>query len=290
MNKFKTKTQFLLNRNWIDAQANNNKGINKCFNEIDTYDKKEENSEDNMPLEISDEELIDMDPELLLTLQKYLKDRRSRHPAPLSETGVPPTEYLPASFNNNLKRESGQITVIKSWHFEAANALFEEVEGSDGLFLGSRISQDGRTYIGRHWKITDQLRKVMSISASLGFPKLWRPNHPQDSYLLGNENYLMGSHHISCSKTHDSPWIFALGSECLSNVGGRQFIKEISFNKIYGELIDKCLSQKTGEKMYQHLGKIEPGSYKIQRGGGHNFTIHPDDFEIVITYIAKSIS
>ena len=31
--------------------------------------------------------------------------------------------------------------------------------------------------------------------------------------------------------------------------------------------------------MYLHNGRIQPGHFKVQRGGGRNFTIHPNDFE-----------
>ena len=77
MDQYKKKSQFLLDDEVVDSLKEMMDEENTCFNENRFYDKKKENSEDNMPLEISDEELIDMEPELLLSLQKYLKERRA---------------------------------------------------------------------------------------------------------------------------------------------------------------------------------------------------------------------
>ena len=290
MTKYIKNNQFLLAGKVLDNSNSLSKEKNTCFKEKYFYDKNKENSEDNMPLEISDAELLDMDPELLLSLQKYLKDRRAQHPqVPLKEDA---TSALVANTSSKTTISEGtELVTIKSWDISsAANATLDEVEGPDGLYLGSRVTQDGRTYIARNWKITEQLKKFILIAIDVGFQKLWRTNHPMDSYLLGNENYLMGCHHISCSRTHDSPWVFALGAESLSNVGGRQMIKEVTFNKIYGDMIQRALSEKGGRDMYLHNGRIQPGHFKVQRGGGRNFTIHPDDFETILPYLAKSIT
>ena len=42
--------------------------------------------------------------------------------------------------------------------------------------------------------------------------------------------------------------------------------------------------------MYLHNGRIQPGHFKVQRGGGRDFTVHPDDFETILPYLAKSIT
>ena len=288
MTKYIRNNKFLLAGKVLDNSNSLSKEKNTCFKEKYFYDKNKENSEDNMPLEISDAELLDMDPELLLSLQKYLKDRRAQHPqVPLKEDA---TSALVANTSSKTTISEGtELVTIKSWDISsAANATLDEVEGPDGLYIGSRVTQDGRTYIARNWKITEQLKKFILIAIDVGFKKLWRTNHPMDSYLLGNENYLMGCHHISCSRTHNTPWIFALGAECFSNVGGRQIIKEVTFNKIHGDLIRELLEKKGGKDMYLHNGRIQPGYFKIQRGGGRNYTIHPDDFEAVIKFISNS--
>ena len=71
-----------------------------------------------------------------------------------------------------------------------------------------------------------------------------------------------------------------------SNVGGRQIIKEVTFNKIHGDLIRELL-EKNG-KACTFTMDVSAGYFKIQRGGGHNYTIHPDDFEAVIKFISNS--
>ena len=91
-----------------------------------------------MPLEISDAELLDMDPELLLSLQKYLKDRRAQHPqVPLKEDA---TSALVANTSSKTTISEGtELVTIKSWDISsAANATLDEVEGPDGLYLGSK--------------------------------------------------------------------------------------------------------------------------------------------------------
>ena len=37
---------------------------------------------------------------------------------------------------------------------------FDEVETNEGKFLGTRISQDDKTYIARNWKITEEVKKM----------------------------------------------------------------------------------------------------------------------------------
>ena len=71
MDQYKKKSQFLLDDEVVDSLKEMMDEENTCFNENRFYDKK--NSEDNMP-QISDEELIDMEPELSV-LQKF-KERR----------------------------------------------------------------------------------------------------------------------------------------------------------------------------------------------------------------------
>ena len=64
-------------------------------------------------------------------------------------------------------------------------------------------------------------------------------------------------------------------------------IKEV-FNKIYGDIIQRALSEKGGKDIGLHNGRIQPGHFKVQRGGGlYN---HPDDFETILPYLAKSIT
>ena len=235
--------------------------------------------ENLMGIDISDDELLNMDPELLLKIQSYLKEYREKKKneenlAPSVEESVTVPEHI-----------SDDLTVLRTWKIEEADALFEEVETKQGKFLGTRITQDGRTYIARKWKMTEQVKEILLKSVETGFPKFWRYGQPQDSYFTGGSNYLKGSHHISCSSRHDDPWVFALGAESLGKEKGEQKVKEVTFNKIYELYWDSAL---TGEVQDPTEGPLEEGKYKIQKFGGRCFSMHPKDFGKVIEYFAEN--
>jgi len=233
-----------------------------------------------MGIEITDDELLSMDPQLLLELQRYLKDYRDNHRVVVEkrETVVEPSI--------SKHDDDASLKVLSNW--ELSNALFEEVEDVTGKFLGTRVTQDNVTYIARRWRMTDQLKTILSGSAELGFDKFWRFNHPQDSYLKNNVNYLKGCHHISCSVTHDSPWIFALGAESLSRRLGNQIVKEITFNRVYGDFLESAVKNIKNPLQLTN-GELQRGTYKIQKGGGKCFTTHPDDFDELINYFAEHL-
>ena len=138
-----------------------------------------------MGIEITDDELLSMDPQLLLELQRYLKDYRDNHRVVVEkkETVVEPSI--------SKHDDDASFKVLSTW--ELSNALFEEVEDVTGKFLGTRITQDNVTYIARRWRMTDEVKTILSTSAGLGFDKFWRFNHPQESYLMGNVNTLKGA-------------------------------------------------------------------------------------------------
>ena len=233
-----------------------------------------------MGIEITDDELLSMDPQLLIELQRYLKDYRDNHRVVVEriETVVEPSIS---------KHDNGSsLKVLSNWELSAA--LFEEVEDMTGKFLGTRVTQDNVTYIARRWRMTDEVKTILATSAELGFDKFWRFNHPQDSYLEGNGNYLKGCHHISCSSTHDSPWIFAMGAESLSRRLGNQVVKEIVFNRVYGDIFDSAV------KNIQHPlqltnSELQRGTYKIQKGGGKCYPTHPADFPELIKYFSENL-
>ena len=103
-------------------------------------------------------------------------------------------------------------------------------------------------------------------------------------YFLGSKNYLKGSHHIGCSLSHFDPWIFVLGAECLSKKSGLQTVKEITFNKNVGHLVQECLNVEYSEPQIE--GDIKRGRFRVQTNGGHNYTTHKDDFEKIINHVA----
>ena len=233
-----------------------------------------------MGIEITDDELLSMDPHLLLELQRYLKSYRDHHGTVVEKrkTFVEPS----------ISKHDDDVSLKVLSHWELSNALFEEVEDATGRFLGTRVAQDNVTYIARRWRMTDEVKTILTASAELGFDKFWRFNHPQNSYLEGNVNYLKGCHHISCSASHDSPWIFALGAESLSRRRGNQVVKEITFNSNLELYIDSAIAP-DGEFVHslEPEQKLAPGSFKIQKGGGKNLSTHPDDFGRIVKYIAQ---
>lgn len=234
-----------------------------------------------MGIEITDDELLSMDPQLLLQLQQHLKDRREKYGAPDHHD-----EAFPHSKGKqNLSTEG--LTVRSKWELD--DASFEEVEDASGRYLGTRINQNGVTYIARDWKMTNEVKSILTTSAELGFNKFWRDNHPQSSYYEGRENYLKGCHHIGCSITHDrKSWVFVLGAESLSTQRGLQKVKEITFNINCENYVD-CAASDDNNPMRRTEGELVPGSFKLQKGTGKNLTTHPDDFERIISYIAKNM-
>ena len=236
--------------------------------------------EKDMPITISDEELISMEPELLLSLQKFLKEYRNKKP----------TEIL-TNVNEVISKKENSLDdgliIIKSWYSEINEAQFDEVETTEGKFLGTRISQDGKSYIARNWKITEEVKTIIIKAAKSGFSKLWRQNHPQDRYFYNGPDYLKGSHHIGFSKSHSSPWLFVLGGESLSRIGGIQRVKEITFNKFFGEIMksDPNLTNQSTTDYSESI--VETKHFKIQHGGGKNYTTHPNDFDYLIDLMDK---
>ena len=233
-----------------------------------------------MGIEITDDELLSMDPELLLELQRYLKSHRDHHGTVVEKRKT----FVEPSISKHDDEVS--LKVLSDW--ELSNALFEEVEDATGRFLGTRVAQNNVTYIARRWRMTDEVKTILTTSAELGFDKFWRFNHPQDSYLEGNVNYLKGCHHISCSASHDSPWIFALGAESLSRRLGNQVVKEITFNRVYDDVLDNAVKDITNPLELTD-GELQCGTYKIQKGGGKCYTTHPTDFQKLIDYFAEHL-
>jgi hypothetical protein len=250
------------------------------------FQKIGDNSENNlnygleiMGIEISDDELLAMEPRLLLELQQYLKDYRGKNGKDRI-TNAQEHRFLDHSLAHP------ELNVLSEW--KLADATFEEVELPSGKFLGTRVKQNNVCYIARNWKMTAEVKKILQTAADLGFNKFWRFNHPQNSYHEGNVNYLKGSHHIGCSKRHDSNWIFVLGAESLSKQNGSQKVKEITFNRLE-PYIDIALSE-DGQPVTASEGELVEGTFKIQKGGGKCITTHPSDFERIIKYIAEHCS
>lgn len=181
------------------------------------------------------------------------------------------------------------LTVLKSWSLPNVGAQFDEVESPLRNFLGTRITQDEITYIGRNWKLTEEVKGILSKAADLGVSKFLRKKQPQNSYHLGGKRYYFGCPHIGCSKPHSDDWIFALDTKCLPPKKGEKKIKSITFNKKFVALVREALNeninyQKPIDDPFNILGR-----YEIEKGAGENIITHPDDFNVIIEYIAKKL-
>ena len=114
-----------------------------------------------MGIEITDDELLSMDPKLLLELQRYLKNFRDHHATVVKkrETLVEPSI--------SKHDDDVPLKVLSDW--ELSNAIFEEIENTTGRFLGTRVTQDNVTYIARQWRMTGEVKTILTTSAELGF-------------------------------------------------------------------------------------------------------------------------
>ena len=102
-----------------------------------------------MGIEITDDELLSMDPKLLLELQAFLKEHRKAK-AESQIKDVP-----------NVEIANNQLTSISNWAL--AGAVLDEVEDSYGRYLGIRVTQNNVTYIARNWRMTDEVKQIFGM-------------------------------------------------------------------------------------------------------------------------------
>ena len=57
-----------------------------------------------------------------------------------------------------------ELVSLKTWLLDDANASLEEVKTSEGKFLGTRIIQDGCTYIARNWELTKEVKDILECT------------------------------------------------------------------------------------------------------------------------------
>lgn len=71
---------------------------------------------------------------------------------------------------------------------------------------GLRVSQHGRSYLARRWRLTPQVLEVIDTAFEFGLTHLWQDKHPS-----GDE-----SNHVSFSFSHiPDTWVFVIGKEAL---------------------------------------------------------------------------
>lgn len=70
--------------------------------------------------------------------------------------------------------------------------------------LGLEISQNGRVYVAKNWRLTSDVLNVVKAGRASGLRCHWQEGHPSGHH----------SHHISFSFSHErNSWVFVLGAE-----------------------------------------------------------------------------
>ena len=79
-----------------------------------------------------------------------------------------------------------------------------------------------------------------------------------------------------------------MGAESLSRRLGNQVVKEIVFNRVYGDIFNSAVKN-IEHPLQLTSGDLQRGTYKIQKGGGKCYTTHPADFQKLIDYFAEHL-
>ena len=236
-----------------------------------------------MPLTITDDQLINMPSDLLVELQQYLKGYKEKGREQIMQNSIvnfSDTEIHPTNIESDVF-DDGEVWVLSDG--DQSEVQFKEVRSSTDL-LGIQVVQADRTYIGRGWKLTNEVKRILTTAFDLGFKKFWRYNHPRDSYLLGGPDYQMGSQHIGVSRNHSDQWVFVLDKDGKKTELGVQKVRKITFSKHYLDIIKRCPDLSITN------GPLNPGTYMIQKGGGRDINIHPADFDTLIHFISEKLT
>lgn len=139
--------------------------------------------------------------------------------------------------------------------------MLEEIDGA------LQITQDGRTYLARNWKLTDELVDVIEIALSHGLTALWRKNHPRDAFCDHGSRFEVGSHHIGFSRNHNESWVFVADRSSTP-----PFPRRIIFNKKLASYL-----------MNQHQ------QFQYETGGGHNLIVPRDQLEACLDGLSNPV-
>ena len=118
---------------------------------------------------------------------------------------------------------------------------------------GVRVTQAGRSYLARRWRLTPEVLKVIEAALARGLTCLWQHGHPG-----GDE-----SHHISFSFSHSpSSWVFVIGGEAKP-----PGLRCVTFNKRLKEY-------------FHHAGL--GWMWAWETAGGKNILVQPEDLDSVL--------
>ena len=179
--------------------------------------------------------------------------------------------------NNNINDKNSfdyGLLTTNSWISKSNEAVFEEVENKDGKYIGIKITQNGRTYIARNWRINKKLKEIIEISA---YFKL--TDYSKRQLLAGTSridilnnylklNYLISKNKIMISKSkfRNKDLSFSFKNLIKFNPYFEMDL-DIEIEKINTELfnklnIEKLLSQKD---IIQKLNSVNRITYKEKK-------------------------
>ena len=220
-----------------------------------------------MAITISEDELLNMEPELLARLQKYLREQRGM---------LGPVGSKSATSGEARKSDSWQVPGVVN-----GDLILSNYSDPSMGHVGVLVEQGGRAYFARRWRLTDLVKDVVTLAVKYGLDRLWRSGHPRDEYLLprGAKSEL-GSPHIGFSGTNDKRWLFVLGQEAgppdINLITIQRTDNERHIRDIFGDEHKVC-----------DLKDLEKGKWMQEMRGGRNLFIHPNDLEMVLTEIKK---
>jgi hypothetical protein len=149
---------------------------------------------------------------------------------------------------NTASRVSSEVA-----DFPSVGLRFET--GNRGLF----VSQAGRTYLARRWRLTSPVMEVIETALEFGLCHLWQEGHPSKDE----------SHHISFSFSKaPSSWVFVIGGEAAPPE-----LRFVTFNKRYrGYFKDAGFGW----------------AWDWETGSGKNILIRPADLRAILSALPLS--
>jgi hypothetical protein len=118
---------------------------------------------------------------------------------------------------------------------------------------GTQVSQPGRTYLARKWRLSAEVRSVIATALKHGLTCLWQQGHPTGDT----------SHHISFSFDRSlASWVFAIGSN-----GRPPELKRVTFHRRLKEYFKNA-----------GLGWV----WDWETAGGKNILVDPRDLPSVL--------
>ena len=241
-----------------------------------------------MALKISEDELLQMPPDLLRSLREYLNQQRGL--GQKSESNITP----PVSSTPTLSRvEPENLEVyLDGWGPEGTEGLvLQEVKyKSSGKHFGLRVSQrvgaEYHEYCARNWRLTPEVKTIVLSAIRYGFDKLWRQGHPQTAYCkvqrsggaeVKGPRYDDGSPHIGFSSSIDARWLFVLGAEARP-----PDVRVITFEKGRVEDLKKILRTEVEPRT-----PLLKDAWQWEGRGGNNIFVHPEDLEKILKGIKE---